>query len=502
MTDKSLKKIIFLNTLTGWIDKIVSILVNFIIRPFIIHGLGVSMFGVWEMLNKMTDLMASADFRAATTVKWFLSINREKESYWELNRKISAGFIASLCIIPLYLLIGSIIVYYSPLVTKVDSSYYLMVRIASSILLLSFVVTQVFFIYEQILQGMNMAYKRIGARAFITILGGGLTYFVLKNAWGIPGLVGVNLFVVVTTGITFWLVVRENLNWVRIHIVPWREVLSFIKISFLFMIDKFLSIIHKSIDVLLLGYLLSSSIVAAYTISSYVIISLIGFINMIVASIITGVTPMVKENDVRKLLSSRSYILLIIIAIYSISASFILLFNDSFIHLWTKEELFLGQLNNLLILVFLFIRTLADIDKSFLCMYLKVKIVNINSFVSLMVMVILTFILIKGFGVTGMLIGLILSQLLFMFLNAYSLRKIVNIPLMSFVHIPYRMVIALLFVWIISYRIGNLLKVDSWLELCICMLLTLMLIIAYVLFVGLGKQQRAEVLKRIIVFKR
>ncbi len=491
-----------LNTLTGWIDKVVSIIVNLIIRPIIINGLGVSMFGVWEMLNKMTELMASADFRAATTVKWFLSINREKEPPEVLNRSISAGFFASVCTLPIYVILGCVIVYFSPYVTKVEVSLFFVVRFSASVLLLSFIITQIFFIYEQILQGMNIAYKRLGVRAVITIIGGILTYLVLRKDYGLLGLVGVNLLMVVITGVTYWLVVRENLNWVKIHTVSWKEVLSFIKISINFLIDKLLSILHRSVDVLFLGYLLSSAVVASYTISSYVMVSLIGLISMIVSSIITGITPLVKENNVSKLLFLRSYIYLLIILIYAIASTLILIFNDSFINLWTKNDLFLGQFNNLLIMVFLFLRVIVDIDKSFLCMYLKVKTQNINATISLVVMVVFVFVFIKLTGVTGMLVGLILSQVCLLSLNAISLKNIMQAKLHTLENVPLRLILVVIILLMSSYTIGEYIIVNNWIHFFVYLTLAFCIIASIVYWVGLDKTMRILILTQIKKIKK
>lgn len=497
MSDKSLNRAILLNTLTGWIDKIVSILVNFIVRPIIISGLGVSMYGVWEMLNRMTELMASADVRAATTVKWILSINRETESSEILNRSISAGFFASICTLPFYVVLGCMIIYFSPYITKVDDSWFLTVRLSASILLISFIITQIFFIYEQILQGMNIAYKRIGVRACITIAGGLLTYFALKKGFGLLGLVGVNLLVVIVTGISYWLVVRENLRWVKIHRVSLREILSLVKISMDFLIDKLLSIMHRTVDVLLLGYLLSSAVVASYTISSYVMVSLIGFVSMMIASIATGITPLAKENKVSELLSVRSYTYLLLILVYAIASCLTLMFNNSFINLWTQKDLFLGQLDNLLIVLFLFLRLIVDVDKNYICMYLKIKTVNINNAIALALMIVTVFVFIKLFGATGMLVGLILSQICLLSLNAISLKKILQTDLNTLGNVPPRVIVIVIILLLASYIGGEVIMIDDWVKLFGCILSSFCFVAGFIYCLGLDRSTKSLILRQI-----
>lgn len=495
-------KIILLNTLTGWIDKFTSIIVNFIIKPITLGFLGTSLFGVLEMLNKMTEFMASADFRSATTVKWILSVEREKSSTDILNKKISAGFFASIITIPIYIIIGSVIIYISPFITKVPENLFLEVRTCSSILVVSFIITQVFFIYEQVLQGMNMAYKRIGVRAFITILGGALTYLLLYLNMGLIGVVLANLFVVVLTGASYWFVVCENLKWVKIVKVSFNEVLGFVKVSIGFMIEKLISVFSRSFDVLILGYFITTEVVSQYSITSYLYMSLSGFIMMFMSSYITSISPLAKNEEKIGLLNARAEMWFLQVLIYSYFLMLVVLFNQTFVGLWSSQDLYVGSLNNFLIVIYITCRCIADIERSFLCMYLKLKEANLNALGVLIFICIFSIPLTYTFALTGLLICLVLSQILMIILNVRSFKKIVNTKLNTLKYIDFRFGSTLLILICLTIYGGVILNIGSWLVFMIVGVMSSLLVALILYYVALGNVNKSIINKYIKLKKQ
>lgn len=500
MITKIKGNIVLLNTLTGWIDKVTSMIVNFIIKPITLSFLGTNMFGVLEMLSKMTEFMASADFRSATTVKWILSVERETTDKRILNKKISAGFFSNVCILPIFLFIGAVIVYLSPLITKVDKEFYLLIRSCSGILVSSFIITQVFFIYEQILQGMNMAYKRIGVRAGISIMGGLLTYYLLYLGLGLLGVVLSQLSVVIITGLSYWFVVRENIGWVKIERVSFRDIFNFIKISLGFMIEKLLSVTIRSIDVLFLGYFLTTTCVSQYAISSYVCISLSGFILMFMSSFITHISPKAFLTEKQELLDSRSQMWFYQLLIYSFFLILILLFNKSFVSLWSSSELFIGKLPNLFIALYVFIRCITDTESSFLCMFMNLKTINKNAIFGIVMLVILSVLLITKLDVMGLLIGLTISQIFVLLLHIRGLKRIIgHNKLNTFKWLNSRFFITVIILIIISFYLCDIIIVENWISLIFLICLSILLLFLIYYYVALDSSSRTQL---IVLFKK
>jgi O-antigen/teichoic acid export membrane protein len=345
--------------------------------------------------------------------------------------------------------------------------------------------------------GMNMAYKRIGLRAGVYILNGISTYLVFKWGYGLIGYVTVCLLMALIEGLTFWWTVRENLSWCRIHWVPWRDILSFIKVSLEFFVNKILSIFDGSVDVIILGYIVSSTAVSFYTTSYYIILVYNAFMHAIFSSITTYITPLARENNVDKLLQYRQQIVFLMFVLSVVIFSCILSFNGSFVLLWTGKDIFVGQFANLLITLLAFLRFLRTIDSSFLCMYMKVNETNKNMLISILVSVLPLVIFTKMWGIEGVLLGSILFNAMLCILYSRSLRKIMNRGLCSYHLITFRLSVTTVMILCISYIVGEQFELTNWCSLILAALAAVGGISAFILGVGLNNIERSRIMELI-----
>src|SRR5690625_5322408 len=116
-------------------------------------------------------------------------------------------------ILPLLLVAGAVISWYSPRITNVPAEYYATVRITSSILVLALVTNKVFDLFESILRGMNLGFKRMGFRATVFVIGGGLQVAVVLYEYGLIGLALVQVLVNLIIGIKIYVIFNKNLPW-------------------------------------------------------------------------------------------------------------------------------------------------------------------------------------------------------------------------------------------------------------------------------------------------
>src|SRR5207247_9777187 len=73
--------------------------------------------------------------------------------------------------LPLVAGVGALLVWLSPIVTKVPASLQTTVRLASVALVLSLLVGGLASIPESVLRGMNLGYKRMGFQAGLNVIG-------------------------------------------------------------------------------------------------------------------------------------------------------------------------------------------------------------------------------------------------------------------------------------------------------------------------------------------
>ena len=121
---ENLKQRAYLNSLSSMIDYAGIQITGFIINPFIVSGLGSSMYGVWQMLGQMTGYAKMADSRATQVLKWSLASKRDITSAEEFKSDVTTAMVVTAFSLPFTLLIGAIISWYAPTITQADAKYH------------------------------------------------------------------------------------------------------------------------------------------------------------------------------------------------------------------------------------------------------------------------------------------------------------------------------------------------------------------------------------------
>ena len=423
----NLKKTALLNTITSAIDYGVRLAVNFILNPIILNSLGGYFFSIWKVLRQLNSYMATGDLKAATSLKWIISKDRNSKENSELAHSYSTAIYSFLLLLPLYITIGVIIVMSAPYVTKSNLEDYYIVRSTSVVLVSTFILMQFFFLYESLLHAMNMAYKRIGLRSVILIIGGAGNIIVLKLGYSIFEMALVNMGTIVLNGGAMFVIAKNNISWLSIVKVKFKEIKSFTILSFQYTLQKVALLLSNSSDLLLLGFLAGPEYVVQYTFTIFAMIGIKGFVQMITTAIVPGIGTFYGEKNYEKVFNIRQKLLEIKRMLLTVCSIVICLFNKSFIELWTDNtDLYSGQINTYLITILATFRVLSIVDKSFINISLKIKRQILISILSSIIIITLSFILIPFFNITGLLIALVIGVFTELLLNASYLQRLLR----------------------------------------------------------------------------
>jgi O-antigen/teichoic acid export membrane protein len=416
----------YLNSVTSWIDTIVKLIVRFIIDPLIISFLGGALYGVWQILNQLNNYLATADLRSATALKWIIAKERTVQTEHELKQSVSSSLFTNVLFLPLYLIGGAVIIYISPFVTKVEIDKFMLIRQTSAIMVFSFIVTQFFFLFESVLTGMNLSYKRIGIRAIITVISGILTYLFLKIGLSINGLAIVNVFTAVATGLTFAWIVKKVVPWFGFVKVKIKQVLNFVKLSGWFLADKIVTLLNESIDLILLGYFAGPKFVASYTVSRFVIQAIANLFRSGQGAITPGITRFIGEKQYEKIVYFRKSMIIMNWFVLGFAGTVFILLNKSFVSLWTEQNLFAGFIETFLIVLFILMKSLQTIDGSIITMNLDLKKKILYSAISAILTIVLAAFLIPVWQINGLLLALLIGLLFRIVVFSLLTEKIIN----------------------------------------------------------------------------
>jgi hypothetical protein len=93
MKKENLKQRAYLNTLSSLMDYTANRFAGLLVNPFIIAGLGTSLFGIWQMLGQFTGYVNIADTRASQVLKWTVAQKKDVATAEELRNDAGAAFV-------------------------------------------------------------------------------------------------------------------------------------------------------------------------------------------------------------------------------------------------------------------------------------------------------------------------------------------------------------------------------------------------------------------------
>src|SRR5205823_5722741 len=186
-----------LNALQSLLDYGGRLGVGLVVTPIVVAGLGRTLFGVWEMLNRLVSYMSAADGRPTEALRLIVANRQAVADDATQRRSVGAALVVWLLFLPLIAAAGAIFIWLAPTITKVAPELRTGVRAAAGLLLVGFFLTLVAGVPESVLRGMNLGYRRMGLQASLSVLSGLLTVVALRAGLGLVGLGGAQVGVAV-----------------------------------------------------------------------------------------------------------------------------------------------------------------------------------------------------------------------------------------------------------------------------------------------------------------
>lgn len=348
---ENLKQRAYLNSVSSIIDFAGVQITGLIVSPYIVNGLGGAMYGVWKMLGQMTGYAGLADTRATQALKWTVAKKKDVVGEDELRTDLASAFYVTLLILPLVLLAGSVLSWYAPIITKAAPEYYSLIRITSSLLICSMVLSRIFDLFDAVLRGMNLGFKRMGFKASIVILGGSLKVLVLSQGYGLIGLSVVQIFITLVTGFVFYNTVKKHVPWFGLGKTNFKNVIAFSRLSGWNMANSTTDMLLSNTDKVLLGLVASPLLVSSYALASFLPLAVQGLMLKMVLGMMPGVGKLLGLGEFERINRVRETTNDFIYVMSAASGVVILLFNQSFISAWVGDGFYPGPVANALILL-------------------------------------------------------------------------------------------------------------------------------------------------------
>jgi O-antigen/teichoic acid export membrane protein len=474
------------------------LLVQFVINPILVAGLGSALYGTWRVLWQMSGYLWAAGGRSAQALQWIVT-NRQSSTDDDQKRAyVGSAVIVWLIFLPVLVVIGGIAAWFAPVLLDTPARWVGEVRVAGALLVVDAVALTLLTVPRSVLQGQNLGYRRMGLSALLVVLNGGLMALAIVMGFGITGVAAGNLLGTLVTGVVFWRLTRVYVPWFGISRPPRKVFRWVLGLSGWFMGWKFVYELMIASDVLVLGIFASVRLVTVYTLTKAIPDALVLLTGILVSGSAPGLGGIVGEGKHRKARRLRNEIMALSWLVTVVVGGGVLLWNRSFVTLWVGPEFYAGGFATLLIVLlaiqFAFIANDARVIDMTLNVRAKVLLGGVSGVVSFGLAVFLQ----KETPdpIIGMCLGILAGRSILMVAYPLTVGRHLHHPLLSQVAGAIRPILVTVALFGACLLLGHRLLVESWPELVGAAFVSAVVLAAVAGAAGLNKAQRAKILAR------
>jgi O-antigen/teichoic acid export membrane protein len=505
LSDSNLTKKASLNSVASMVDYGAGVLVALLITPVILSGLGPYAFGMWQILLRATGYLSPASGRPTEALKWTLANRRASNDYTEKREFVGSALVVWLIFTPVVLGIGALLLWLAPSWFGVPPDRLFHVRVATGLLVLNVSMTSLAYIPQAVLQGENIAYKKLGLSTSFIFLGGGLVWLAVQLDTGLPGIAAATLLSTTLTGILSFAIARRYTRWFGIKLPSISATKRFLSLSFWFLVWHFVSLSLISSDVVLLGIFDAVTTAGDYTLTKYAPEAVITVVALMVAGIMPGLGGIIGSGQLDRAARVRSELLSVTWLFATAVCATILLYNRAFVVLWVGETHYLGTAVSVLVVLISMQAALYNNDAHIINLTLDIRSKVLIGLSASSFAIILSVVLMKYFdmGVVGLLLAFIAGKSIL--LVAYPLK------MMRFLGLSVRrqlvgcirpaLVTSVLFglaATVDAYRLQiDLLGPLGWVDLMLASGAGFLALLSVSYYGGLSQFQRARIIERL-----
>lgn len=264
------------NTIFNSFGRATSLLVAFLLTPFVLSHLGQEYFGIWALATALLSYIQLLDFGAGASFVKYVAESDARGDCDEINRIISTGFFT---VAALSLVFGSVAILAAPAIMgyfQIDPHLLPEAITVWRLTIVIFMVEYTFSLFEAVIQGLQrmdvtnvIAMARAGLHA-------GMTIVVLERGGGLVQWAQVRLVVECITAVALLLVARRLLPSLHVRVADASGITlrKLARYGSRIQVARFAELGITQIDKIALGAFVGLGAVAAYELGSRVVTAL------------------------------------------------------------------------------------------------------------------------------------------------------------------------------------------------------------------------------------
>jgi O-antigen/teichoic acid export membrane protein len=499
VSDGSLTKKASLNAAASVSEQASRLIAGLIITPILVSELGRTGYGIWQFLRRLIGYANPASGRPGEALKWTIAHEQHSNDLDFKRRAVGNAVAVWLLFLPVMVVIGGVLAWFAPAWLGVSSDSYGTVRLAAGILVVDAILFSLLYLPQAVLQGENLGYKRLGLSVVLVFVSKSLLVVAVLLGTGIAGLAVGAAIATVLWGLTYIWIVRSRVAWFGVARPRWIDVRRFIGLSWWFLVWNLVMTIMLGSDVVVLGVVRGADAVAVYALAKYLPQAIIIAVATAIVAIMPGLGGLIGAGNLARAVRVRRETLGMIWLFTVAAGTTVLLWEASFLDLWSKEARYPGAVAIMTIMVMVLQFSLIRTDANIIDLTLNLRRKVLLGAVAAAISVGLAWLFLSplDMGLAGLALGFILGRTIQSVSYPLMIGKVLGVEASQQLRGIVRPAIVTTVLFVGASLAGAELHVKSWVLLAASFAISGLIITGLTYFAGLSAESRQLVWHRV-----
>lgn len=504
LSDGSLTKKASLNAIASVVDQSARTIANLVITPFLVTRLGDSLFGIWKVLQGLIGQASPASGRPGEALKWTVARDQTSTDYDEKRRQVGNAVAVWFLFLPVLVLFGGGLAWFSPMWLGVSSNSYAMVRLTAALLVIDLVVAGLAYLPQSVLQGENLGYKRLGLSTSLVFVARTLMAIAVYLGMGAVGMALATVVTTLLSGVLYVVIARSQIPWFGVARPSMAAVRGFAQLSWWFLLWNFIMQMMRAGDLVVLGIAGSPALVTTYALARFVPQAITVAVAMVIVAIMPGLGGLIGAGHLERAVRIRNETMSLIWLLTTIAGATVLMWGESFLRVWVGERYYPGTAPMLMIMLMVLQLALVRTDSNIIDLTLNLRRKVLLGGLSTMLSVGLAWLLlgVGQMGILGLALGFVIGRALLSMGYPWMVGRMLQIPLQHQVKGMLRPAVATGALFAFASGLSTVLGTESWIALFPLAGASAAVVAVLALFAGLSPEPRRRVWSRIVKVAR
>jgi O-antigen/teichoic acid export membrane protein len=499
LSDGSLTKKASLNAAASIAEQVARVIAGLVVTPFLVTRLGDTVFGIWQVLQRLIAHTSPVGGRPGEALKWTVAHAQSSADYEWKRRQVGNAVAVWLLFIPVLTLIGGVVAWFSPVWLHAPAGSYATVRLAGAILVLEDVLFGLFYLPQSVLQGENLGYKRLGLSVLLVLINKALLVAAVVLGAGLIGMAMAVAAGTVLWGLLYLYIARSQVTWLGVARPSLAEVRGFLGLSWWFLLWNLVMTIMLGADIVVLGVAGSPELVTTYTLARYLPQAITLAVATLIFAIMPGLGGLIGAGDLGRAIRIRNETMSLVWLMTVVTGATVLLWEKSFLHLWVGERYYPGAATVLMIMLMVLQFAIIRTDSNIIDLTLKLRGKTLlgTASAALSVGIAFVFVGLLGMGIIGVVLAFMIGRAILSVAYPSMIGRMLGIPPERQVRGVARPALATSGLFICSTLLGTSVHARSWIALSLSVAVSAGVIVILAFFAGLSAGARRRVWKRV-----